>query len=53
MSDIIEHAEAWRDQGLGSDPVPDLIAALKAARAEVADLKDQLVVAEQQYAEKP
>lgn len=32
MSDIIERAEAWRDQGLGSDPVPELIAELKAAR---------------------
>lgn len=34
MSDIVERAEAWRDHGLGSDPVPDLIAELKSARAE-------------------
>jgi hypothetical protein len=33
--DIIERAEAWRDHGLGSDPVPELIGALKSARAEI------------------
>lgn len=39
--DIIERAEAWRDRGLGSDPVSELIAALKDAQAENERLQDQ------------